>query len=174
MGSMFALGLFVLPLIASTTVCAIMWLLTLPFGYLLAPGGLNLGLLWVTALIVGFPACFLETIICGPLILRADPKRSMTLFCAGVGAALGIFFYALVAGAADSIRVGRPPPTTDSRTITWIVFTTVAVSGLFSGAIFAFLAGSTVGQKVEHKVHQTRDQEQPETWLESLQRRNKR
>jgi hypothetical protein len=148
MGSMFALGLFVLPLIASTTVCALMWLLTLPFGYLLAPGGLNLGLLWVAALIVGFPACFLETIICGPLILRADPKRSMTRFCAGVGAALGIFFYALVAGAAESIRVGSPPPTTDSRTITWIIFITVGMSGMISGGIFAVLAGATVPPKV--------------------------
>jgi hypothetical protein len=102
----------------------------------------------VAAFIVGLPACFFETIICGPPILRAGPKHSMTRFCAGVGAALGIFFYALVSGTAESIRVGSPPPTTDSRTITWVIFVTVGVSGMISGGIFAVLAGASVPPKV--------------------------
>jgi hypothetical protein len=151
MGPIFAIGLLLLPMIASTVTCAVMWLLTLPFSYLLASSGLNLGLLWWASLIVGLPASILETIICGPPISRTGLTRSMVAFCAGVGAALGSFSYLIVMGALGSIRMGNPTPTTDSKTIDWIMFTTAAVSGLLSGGIFAFLAGSTVEQKVYQK-----------------------
>lgn len=147
MGLIFAIGFLLLPITASAVTCVIMWLLTLPFGYLLVPSGLNLHFLWFASLIVGLPASIVGTIICGPPVSRVGLTPWMVAFCAGVGAVLGSLFYLIVMGALGTIRMGNPPPTPDSKMVDWIMFATAALSGLISGGIFALLAGSTVTPK---------------------------
>lgn len=147
MGYIFAIGLLLMPIIASTVACAVMWLLSFPFSYLLSSSGLNLGFLWFAALIVGIPASLFGAIICGPAISRTGLKPSTVAFCAAIGASLGLFFCLVVMGVLGSIRIGNPSQTADSKTIEWIFYTTAAVSGMFSGGIFAILAGLSVVPK---------------------------
>jgi hypothetical protein len=136
-----AIGIVVMPIVASTITCLVTVVLTAPVSHLLAEGGIKYGLLWWTALFVGIPASIIGTLYCAPQAkgYRGQPWR-YALFCGLTGAVLAFAILGLIWLFLSSIRFGTPVRSSSQDIMTSIIFATAAITGSISGAIFAAAA----------------------------------
>ena len=145
-------GILVLPAMASSIACLVMLALVTVFPQNLAEGGLRLGFLWKSALIVGIPASLLMTAIFAPLARTCrNVPRGYIAASAAVGLFLSVIGVATVWGGLSHIDPHQPQRT-QSNDFFALLTTTAAITGLLSGAVFGVLANQIMRDETSPQV----------------------